>query len=85
MNGSNLDIARQRLLAPAGLDESDLDRVFDVFLGLGRQDHQGVAGLAGGDLRRCPACRFCSDRGRQNCFLFGWTTPPEYTRYGQFQ
>jgi len=30
---SNLDIARQRLLAPAGLDEQSLDRVFGKLLG----------------------------------------------------
>ncbi len=33
MSASNLDIARQRLLAPAGLDENDLDRVFNSLLG----------------------------------------------------
>ncbi len=33
MSTSNLDIARQRLLAPAGLDENDLDRVFASLLG----------------------------------------------------
>jgi TldD protein len=33
MNSSHLDIARQRLLAPAGLDEGDLDRVFGQLLG----------------------------------------------------
>jgi len=33
MSNSNLDIARQRLLAPAGLDENDLDRVFGSLLG----------------------------------------------------
>jgi TldD protein len=30
---TNLDIARQRLLAPAGLDEQALDRVFGKLLG----------------------------------------------------
>ena len=33
MTESGLDIARQRLLAPAGIDESDLDRVFGQLLG----------------------------------------------------
>ncbi len=33
MSQSNLDIARQRLLAPAGIDESDLDKVFGKLLG----------------------------------------------------
>ena len=33
MTTSNLDIARQRLLVPAGLDENDLDRVFGSLLG----------------------------------------------------
>jgi TldD protein len=33
MKTSNLDIARQRLLAPAGIDERDLDRVFGSLLG----------------------------------------------------
>jgi TldD protein len=33
MSTSNLDIARQRLLTPAGLDENDLDRVFGTLLG----------------------------------------------------
>jgi len=33
MPESNLDIARQRLLAPAGIDESDLNRVFGKLLG----------------------------------------------------
>ena len=33
MNTTNLDIARQRLLAPAGLDEGDLDKVFGQLLG----------------------------------------------------
>ncbi|MGD2137474.1 MAG: metalloprotease TldD [Gammaproteobacteria bacterium] len=33
MADSGLDIARQRLLAPAGLDENDLDRVFGRLLG----------------------------------------------------
>jgi TldD protein len=33
MSTSNLDIARQRLLVPAGLDENDLDRVFGTLLG----------------------------------------------------
>jgi len=33
MNSTNLDIARQRLLAPAGLDEGDLDKVFGQLLG----------------------------------------------------
>jgi TldD protein len=33
MNDSNLDIARQRLLVPAGIDEHDLDRVFGQLLG----------------------------------------------------
>jgi TldD protein len=33
MSSSNLDIARQRLLAPAGIDESDLDRLFGQLLG----------------------------------------------------
>ncbi|MEN8204871.1 MAG: metalloprotease TldD [Pseudomonadota bacterium] len=33
MNSTNLDIARQRLLAPAGLDEGDLDKVFGKLLG----------------------------------------------------
>ena len=32
MAESTLDIARQRLLAPAGLDEGDLDRVFGKLL-----------------------------------------------------
>lgn len=29
MSGSALDIARQRLLAPAGIDENDLDKITD--------------------------------------------------------
>ncbi|MEA2094967.1 MAG: DNA gyrase modulator, partial [Pseudomonadota bacterium] len=33
MSTSNLDIARQRLLTPAGIDENDLDRVFGKLLG----------------------------------------------------
>ena len=33
MSESNLDIARQCLLAPAGIDEGDLDRVFGSLLG----------------------------------------------------
>jgi TldD protein len=33
MSSSNLDIARQRLLLPAGIDEHDLDRVFGRLLG----------------------------------------------------
>jgi TldD protein len=33
MSSTNLDIARQRLLAPAGLDEGDLDKVFGQLLG----------------------------------------------------
>jgi len=33
MNTTNLEIARQRLLAPAGIDEQDLDRVFGELLG----------------------------------------------------
>jgi TldD protein len=33
MSDSNLDIARQRLLVPAGIDEHDLDRVFGQLLG----------------------------------------------------
>ena len=33
MSDSNLEIARQSLLAPAGIDESDLDRVFGCLLG----------------------------------------------------
>ncbi|MDH3871481.1 MAG: metalloprotease TldD [Gammaproteobacteria bacterium] len=33
MSSSNLDIARQRLLAPAGIDENDLDRLFGQLLG----------------------------------------------------
>ena len=33
MSNSNLDIARQRLLVPAGIDEHDLDRVFGRLLG----------------------------------------------------
>ncbi|MDH3872312.1 MAG: metalloprotease TldD, partial [Gammaproteobacteria bacterium] len=33
MSNSSLDIARQRLLAPAGIDENDLDRVFGQLLG----------------------------------------------------
>jgi TldD protein len=33
MADSNLDIARARLLAPAGIDENDLDRVFGTLLG----------------------------------------------------
>jgi len=33
MSESNLDIARQRLLAPAGIDENDLNRVFGKLLG----------------------------------------------------
>jgi TldD protein len=33
MNNTNLDIARQRLLVPAGLSEHDLDRVFGKLLG----------------------------------------------------
>jgi TldD protein len=33
MTTTNLDIARRRLLAPAGLDEQDLDRVFGKLLG----------------------------------------------------
>jgi TldD protein len=33
MSESNLDIARQRLLIPAGIDEHDLDRVFGRLLG----------------------------------------------------
>jgi TldD protein len=33
MPESNLDIARQRLLAPAGIDENDLNRVFGKLLG----------------------------------------------------
>ena len=33
MSHSNLDIARQRLLAPAGIDESDLNKVFGRLLG----------------------------------------------------
>ena len=33
MSSTHLDIARQRLLAPAGLDEGDLDKVFGQLLG----------------------------------------------------
>lgn len=33
MSSTHLDIARQRLLAPAGMDEGDLDRVFGQLLG----------------------------------------------------
>jgi TldD protein len=33
MSHSNLDIARQRLLAPAGIDEGDLNKVFGQLLG----------------------------------------------------
>ncbi|MDH3887083.1 MAG: metalloprotease TldD [Gammaproteobacteria bacterium] len=33
MSQSNLDIARQRLLAPAGIDENDLNKVFGSLLG----------------------------------------------------
>ncbi len=33
MSDTNLDIARQRLLTPAGMDEGDLDRVFGQLLG----------------------------------------------------
>jgi TldD protein len=33
MSESNLEIARQCLLAPAGIDEQDLDRVFGQLLG----------------------------------------------------
>ncbi len=33
MSSTNLDIARQRLLAPAGIDENDLDRLFGQLLG----------------------------------------------------
>ena len=33
MSNTHLDIARQRLLAPAGLDEGDLDKVFGQLLG----------------------------------------------------
>ncbi|MGD2055469.1 MAG: metalloprotease TldD [Gammaproteobacteria bacterium] len=33
MNTTNLEIARQRLLVPAGIDENDLDRVFGELLG----------------------------------------------------
>jgi TldD protein len=33
MSNTHLDIARQRLLAPAGMDEGDLDRVFGELLG----------------------------------------------------
>jgi len=33
MSDSNLDIARQQLLIPAGIDEQDLDRVFGQLLG----------------------------------------------------
>jgi TldD protein len=33
MSHSNLDIARQRLLAPAGIDEGDLNKVFGSLLG----------------------------------------------------
>ena len=33
MSATNLDIARQRLLAPAGIDEGDLNRVFGQLLG----------------------------------------------------
>jgi TldD protein len=33
MSSTHLDIARQRLLAPAGMDEGDLDRVFAQLLG----------------------------------------------------
>jgi len=33
MSSSHLDIARQRLLAPAGIDDSDLNRVFGQLLG----------------------------------------------------
>jgi TldD protein len=33
MSASNLDIARQHLLMPAGMDEQDLDRVFGQLLG----------------------------------------------------
>ncbi len=33
MSDSNLDIARRQLLAPAGIDEHDLDRVFGQLLG----------------------------------------------------
>ena len=33
MSTTNLDIARQRLLTPAGIDENDLDRVFGKLLG----------------------------------------------------
>ncbi len=33
MSTSNIDIARQRLLVPAGIDENDLDRLFGQLLG----------------------------------------------------
>jgi TldD protein len=33
MSSTHLDIARQRLLAPAGMDEGDLDKVFGQLLG----------------------------------------------------
>ena len=33
MSDTGLDIARQRLLVPAGIDENDLDRVFGQLLG----------------------------------------------------
>ena len=33
MPESNLDIARQRLLVPAGIDENDLNKVFGKLLG----------------------------------------------------
>ena len=32
MSASTLDIARQRLLVPAGIDENDLDKVFGKLL-----------------------------------------------------
>ena len=33
MSSTHLDIARQRLLTPAGMDEGDLDKVFGQLLG----------------------------------------------------
>ena len=33
MSNTHLDIARQRLLTPAGMDEGDLDKVFGQLLG----------------------------------------------------
>ena len=33
MSSTHLDIARRRLLAPAGMDEGDLDRVFGKLMG----------------------------------------------------